>query len=390
MSALRVGFLFNHFFGHQVPHAAPIAFELSRFAPEYEVVLLCSTRVELNLARKIGNQFPKHRAKIKRIRKTFFSDFKKKRPSKKTMLRENLSLLSSFDGLVVPERNSAQLVQRYGVEGVSLIHTRHGAGDRAGSYDERLRLFDLILVPGEKSRRWLLENEEVEAERIEVVGYPKFDAFSTKRPPTLFQGNGPTVIYNPHFESDVSSWYRYGVDILRFFAKNPQWNLIFAPHIELSRKGCPDESLVESLPPDVLGAPNIHIDTESSKLSDMTYTREADVYLGDASSQVYEFIAEPRPCIFVDAHETDWRDSPYHCHWEMGDVIKVIDGGLREALEQADQRHGDRYAKVQALKFEDAFLSSRPGESSQRAASAIDRFLKRREKRVESLEDEPI
>ena len=50
------------------------------------------------------------------------------------------------------------------------------------------------------------------------------------------------------------------------------------------------------MPKQLLRAPNLRFDPGSPASTDMTYTRAADIYLGDVSSQVYEFIAEPRPC----------------------------------------------------------------------------------------------
>jgi hypothetical protein len=39
----------------------------------------------------------------------------------------------------------------------------------------------------------------------------------------------------------------------------------------------------------------------------MTYTQTADVYIGDASNQVNEFIRTPRPYIFLNPDRIDWR-----------------------------------------------------------------------------------
>ena len=39
VTVMRVGFLFNHYAVHQVPHAAPYAFELSRNYPDIDVVI---------------------------------------------------------------------------------------------------------------------------------------------------------------------------------------------------------------------------------------------------------------------------------------------------------------------------------------------------------------
>ena len=52
---MRVGFLFNHYAVHQVPQAAPYAFELSRNYPDFEVVIACSSEQEMHTARTIGH-----------------------------------------------------------------------------------------------------------------------------------------------------------------------------------------------------------------------------------------------------------------------------------------------------------------------------------------------
>ena len=54
----------------------------------------------------------------------------------------------------------------------------------------------------------------------------------------------------------------------------------------------------------------------------MTYTEAALVYIGDASSQVYEFLRRPRPCIFLNFEQVDWRDRENYSHWHLGQVIE--------------------------------------------------------------------
>jgi len=50
----RVGFLFNHYATHQVPHAAPYAFELSRRHPEVEVTIAASSDPDHDVAARNG------------------------------------------------------------------------------------------------------------------------------------------------------------------------------------------------------------------------------------------------------------------------------------------------------------------------------------------------
>lgn len=47
--------------------------------------------------------------------------------------------------------------------------------------------------------------------------------------------------------------------------------------------------------------PNLHIDIGSDCSIDMTHTEAADIYLGEVSSQICEFLVRPRPCIFLSA-----------------------------------------------------------------------------------------
>src|SRR3546814_14679599 len=68
-------------------------------------------------------------------------------------------------------------------------------------------------------------------------------------------------------------------------------------------------------------APNIHIDLGSAALTDMSYTNGADIYLGDVSSQIYEFLKSPRPCLFLNSHGIDPDRDPNFAHWQSGPVI---------------------------------------------------------------------
>ncbi len=56
----------------------------------------------------------------------------------------------------------------------------------------------------------------------------------------------------------------------------------------------------------------------------MTYTRAADVYLGDVSSQVYEFLQRPRAAIFLKSHAVDWQNHPDYQFWHNGPVIDRV------------------------------------------------------------------
>ncbi len=375
----RVGFLFNHYSDHQVPHCAPFAFELSRRHPEHEVVIACSTAAEQAAVARIARLYPGQRCTVKRLGLPLGARLvdpltrRWKSSRKRLALEHNLDFFRELDALVAPERHCTKLRERFGMDRLALIHTRHGAGDRDGSFDERLGEFALVLTPGCKSAERIVELGLVDPERIAIVGYAKFEAYP--RPPgprrRVFDNDHPTVLYNPHFAGRLSSWQTHGAAVLDYFAARPELNLIFAPHVELFRKSHHHRA---RLPLRARLARNILIDTGSVASSDLTYTRAADVYLGDVSSQVYEFIAEPRPCVFLDAHRTAWRHDPNFAMWHLGDVIEGADE-LDAALEAAKERHTRLYESVQRQACARTFLQDPERSAAATGADTIAEFL---------------
>ena len=65
------------------------------------------------------------------------------------------------------------------------------------------------------------------------------------------------------------------------------------------------------------------VDLGSERSLDMTYALVADIYAGDVSSQVYEFLATPKPCVFLNAHGLRWKDNPDFPNWDLGDVAEI-------------------------------------------------------------------
>ena len=110
----------------------------------------------------------------------------------------------------------------------------------------------------------------------------------------------------------------------------------------------------------------------SDRSIDGTYVAASDVYVGDASSQVYEFLAEPRPCVFLNAHGVDWPDNPHFAHWHLGDVIDRPDQ-LPAAIMAAGARHELYRPRQEALAS--ATLGQSPSGAAARAAAAIIEFL---------------
>lgn len=384
---MRIGFLFNHDQIHQVAHSLPIAMAMARSFPSVEIVVATTCPALRNeVERILGAEAdrpaiqhigltPKATA-MSRVVKALNGVIP---AAKLAIYRDNLEFFRSLDALVVAEKTSALLKTRYGLDGLKLIHTRHGAGDRAIGFNRNSATFDFVLVSGPKIRDRLAAEAGIPLGQMAVVGYPKFDLpRSSGAPQELIDNGRPIVLYNPHVSPHLSSWYKHGKAVLDYFVDNPEYNLIFAPHVMLfQRKVAVSIDKLRIAWPGKIdniywNAPNIHIDLGSVASTDMSYTEAADIYLGDVSSQIYEFMLRPRPCVFLNSHHHYHRSDPNYLHWTAGPVI-THPSGLNTAL-MAAQSGADHYLSVQRELFERS-IELLPTPSSTRAANAIAQFL---------------
>lgn len=353
---------------HQAFHALPIAAALSRRAG-YEVHVAVTTVAQRASAEAMVTSLG-GRGVVFHTMWPAGLPFAAN-PPKVLMLAGIAVGLRNFDAIVVPERTSL-LLKRLGVTRPLMIHTDHGAGDRAVGYEPRIRQFDFVLLAGAKQEERMRRAGLIEPGKYAIVGYPKFEAVAATPPgqPALFDRQRPTVLYNPHFRRDLGSWDRLGREVLARFAAQDRYNLIFAPHVRLA------DTLGARLERDVApyrSAPNIHIDLGGPRCCDMTYTEAADVYVGDVSSQVYEFIRRPRPCLFLNPHGRDWAGDENYAHWAFGPVASAVDR-IVAAVDDARRTHRD-YAPAQVEAFRRTF-SLDGSACSDRAADAIEGLLR--------------
>ncbi len=385
-SPLRVAFLYNHEVPHQVAHTAPILREMLRRHPGVNVTVLTSTLEQKQIvhsglgddlvaqARFVDLDTSGAESRLLRAANAIA-------PARRiAVLRDNLKTLSKFDVFVVPESTTLLLKTQFGLDHLRFVLTHHGAGDRSVAQKASIREFDFVLVAGPKDEQRHREHGLITDGHYAVAGYPKFDFVPSGGLPKLFPNDNPVVLYNPHFDAHLSSWYDMGEDVLQAFADAPDLNLIFAPHIMLFQRKV--QTSVEykrirrpkSVPKRFHDLPNIHIDLGSTRSVDMTYTRLADIYLGDVSSQLYEFLVERRPTVFLNSHRADWAGNPLYLNWTTGPVLDSVDG-LIDAVQEAGATHAD-YRPAQDYVFDETFeLSDTP--SSERAADAIANWLER-------------
>jgi hypothetical protein len=362
----RIGFLYIAQ-SHQVLHSISVAVALARRRPDIDVHVLATHDDSLSYAKEIVEKLGGAPLQWTLLGPAWLRAAASpgQVPLKLPMLAANALRLRTFDVIVAPERTTTVL-RWWGHRSQQLVYTQHGAGDREGPFEKRLGLFDLVFAAGAKQRDRMVDEGLVTPRACAMVGYPKFDVVDQlPRRPSPFGRDRPVVLYNPHFSGSLSSWPRWGAEVLARFADQSDYNLVFAPHIRLFEGRSADE--IDALAP-YHGHPAIHIDLGTRATIDMTYTTLADVYLGDVSSQIYEFIRRPRPSLFLNAHGARWQGDESYRHWRFGPVLDSV-GDLIEEVGAA-RTSLPAYAPEQVESFNYTVdTSGRP--ASERGADAI-------------------
>src|SRR5690606_38441003 len=102
--------------------------------------------------------------------------------------------------------------------------------------------------------------------------------------------------------------------------------------------------------------------------------KAADIYIGDVSSQFYEFMTNPRPCIFLNPEGVDYKDDINYRFWQCGDVINSINE-LNEALKISKENQQKTYKSIQEEITSKIYYTEEGSIPTERAASAINEYL---------------
>ena len=334
-------FLFNHDAGHQVAHLAGIAGALALQETARKVVVAFgSETTRKEIAKLLSAEqitavhwrllaLPKMLAlltqglnklvPIQRLMRLYYH---------RAELRKSAAIISTERTCLTLKRHWSRYRSKDRIP--AFAYVPHGSGDRNVAVHPALQDFDLLLVSGQKVQDQLVDAKVALPSQCRIIGYAKFDILRGRTPETFFANDNPTFLYNPHFDPHMSSWFDYGADILEYFYQNSdQFNLIFAPHVMLFLKKVhisPEYHVTRKRPdidPKYYNAPNIRIDVDSARLFDMSYTLSADAYIGDVSSQVYEFLYRPRACFFIDTHSKVAPNAPpEYDFWNNGPVVR--------------------------------------------------------------------
>ena len=387
---MRALFLFNHDAGHQVAHLAGIAATMARRHRDIETVVAFATadirhRLDTLISEEDAAQIRWEELTLGRLQGLFAKPLDRILPASRLMrLRSHVDLFASCDMIISTERTCLRLRKYIDEANMPLFaKVPHGAGDRSVAYHPDYTRFDRSFVAGPKVVDQLVAHG-VARERLVIVGYPKFEGIDLSAKPAIFDNGRPTFVYNPHFDPNLSSWYDHGPELLRWFAseQGQAFNLVFAPHVMLFRKELhvsPEYKIARKrpdVPGEALEAANILVDLDSPRLFDMSYTLGADAYIGDVSSQIYEFLARPRPAFFIDARQQRLaEDDEWHLFWEAGPVVRSASelAALLPEFQSIGEQHAARQKDIFSYTID---LGDRP--ASERAADAIAQAIKQR------------
>lgn len=368
---------------HQYLHGLPVAAVLSR-RPDIQVELFVPNQADAQIARDMLRSFAAGPVALTvmtlpRVVERLARRGDTAAPLKVVRLTWWAWRLRQVEAIVALERTSALLASLPG-HCPPLIQIPHGVGGarRAGGngVDPRFSAFALALVAGEADRRCTIETGMLPAEHVEAVGQIKLaglNRLGRLRRTRLFANERPTILYNPHFHPRRGTWERFGRGLIEAVRADGAFNLIVAPHVRLFA-GVPAqerEALQAMADPDWL-----IVDTGSDRLMDMTYTLGADIYLGDFSSQLYEWLIFPRPCVFIDQEgDGGAGDTKLPDMWSLGERVTTAEA-LLPALHRATDDHPGFKARQIAV-MHDAIGDIRV-PADEVAADRIITFLKAR------------
>lgn len=236
----------------------------------------------------------------------------------------NSNYLSKLDAFIFSDLYNGKIIKKINpaLKVVWGLHGPIGANSFIDKINRNDLNVDLVLSPGSSTA----DKFKYIGLNTHVIGSVKLEYF--KKKPNIVKGNifnnsNLIVLFNPHFNSEggASAWEFFGVLLFDFFVEHPDLNLIFAPHPNLSKTF--NLSVLEKYEK----MDNIHIDIESVNLSNLYYESITDVYVGDISSQVFEYVAlKNRKLIFLSSSKKINPDA--YDIFDLGTLMETWDKKL--------------------------------------------------------------
>lgn len=319
-----------------IPHLYPIVEALAQETPDVRVDIWTATSTHERLIVGWLNQLNINNADVRIRRVPGFRVLPglplgnvPKLPPKTLTLFRLMPRLITASAVVCAEQTSLWIPTLLPLFRNRFVKTSHGVGSISARDDRRRRAARLLLVPSEIEKQTYTARG-IPEHRLIVTGYVK-SAFRARESGTpIFASSKPVVVYAPHWQRHRSSWWSWGRSVVALLAAQDRYNVILAPHQRLVEK----DPKVREVLASVNDLPHVHVDLDSFAMVDGSYMAAADIYLGDTSSQVMEFLLRPRPCVFLNPDNVNWRATDDHNFWTQGQVVDNF-GDILPALDRA-------------------------------------------------------
>ena len=274
--------------------------------------------------------------------------------------RQDVFISSLYNDLIIREIIAPKKI--------SMVYTAHGPANGPYCFNNLVKQFDYFFCASKKEADIRREMGQIKANNYCIGGYLKLDAAQPKKL-NIFNDDKNTVLYNPHWDKGLSSFFKYGFEILDFFKDHPNMNLIFAPHALLTKRNFMLRRRLKTYEK----CTNIHMDYGSNYSHDFSYVKVADIYLGDVSSQALEFcLFEPRKCIFIDVKQNTGN---HYISWGLGDVHSNS-FNIANALSQIDASYDDHYKVKQKRIIDEVFTIPKEKTSTEKFAEELSLFIR--------------
>ncbi len=351
---------------HHLFHSLYIAIEFSKIQNEYEV---CILNTGLDMHKIIKPEIKRHNAKINYINRSILFSVMNKAYT--NIIKLNKDIIRESDVILTASWGIPRYLQRYNLRDRFVIFTRHGANIGDNEYDKGLTEYDCVFITSKKMYVQLMELSILKnLKSYLMIDYCKFD-YLFKNPGlkvNLFDNNLPVILYNPHFQNHRSSFYKDGEKIVNAILKSNKYNIILSPH-PLINKWHFFKRIKLHFPK----SDKLIKDWSSIHQVNFDYMRKADIYLGDTSSSIYEWLYFNKPMILYDSHNVDWKNIPFYKFWNWGYVVNNPED-LMDRLDRS-MNGSDPFKKVR-LETKNYIFGDIDGKASYRSALKLYNYLK--------------
>jgi hypothetical protein len=326
----RIYFCYNQSI-HHIYHSLFVAIELSNLQTKNEVMVFSTSREASAIIEKELAVIP-NRVKFIKVHHPGYN---------KTAFNANWFVfwcrLRMHNPMAVVVTDYFDNVFRQLLLKTYWVYLPHGLINREFGSNPHIHDYDLVILPSDRDYQEM-EKRIGRLKNTVVAGYAKLDYFHYHQlsKPKLFKETKPIVIYNPHFDEQLSSFYDQGQELLKALSATGKYNVIFMPHPDLASKYPALVNLARQLTKViVVDRPSINLD----------YFSVADLYITDVSSSVFEWLYFHKPALFFNTKKADWRHSQYYPSWILGAVaedIPVLLAAVGQALQHPEEYQEQR------------------------------------------------